>query len=143
MKLRECFERRLLRKESPDLDRSKRSIEIAETKLIEAEKALKYEIFDATIILAYTSMFHAARSILFRDGIVEKSHVCLSEYLKNMYVNTGKLSEASVNALDNLRIDRHETIYGLETKSTRKEAEFSVAKAKEFLETLKTLTESK
>lgn len=79
----------MLRRERPDLEKSKRSIEIAEAKLNEAEKAFSHRLFDATIILAYTTMFHAARAILFKDGIVEKSHVCLIEYLREKYVNTG------------------------------------------------------
>jgi len=141
MKLKECFDKRLLRKERPDLEKSKRSIEVAEAKLDEAEKALDHRLFDATIILAYTAMFHAARAVLFRDGIVEKSHVCLIEYLREMYVNTGKLSEAIVNTLDSLRIDRHETLYGLEARSSREEAKYSLEKAKEFLATIKDVME--
>jgi len=141
VKLKECFEKRLLRRERPDLEKSERSMEVAEAKLDEAEKALSHKLFDATIILAYTAMFHAARAILFRDGIMEKSHICLIEYLREKYVNTGKLSEATVNTLDILRIDRHETLYGLEAKSNEKEAKYSFKKAKEFLATVKRLIE--
>ncbi len=65
-------------------------MEVSEAKLEEAEKALRAGIPDATVILAYTSMFHAARAVLFRDGIVERSHVCLIEYLKETYVKTGR-----------------------------------------------------
>jgi len=143
MKLEECFDKRLLRKERPDLERSKRSIEVAEAKLHEAKKAFVHRLFDATIILAYTAMFHAARAILFRDGIVEKSHICLIEYLREIYVNTGKLSEATVNALNTLRIDRHETLYGLEAKGSEKEAKYSLEKTKEFLATIKDLMKNK
>lgn len=139
MRLRECFGKRLLRKERPDIERSKRSMEVAEAKLNEAERALSHKLFDATIILAYTAMFHAARAILFRDGIVEKSHICLIEYLRETYVNSGKLSEAAVNTLNTLRIDRHETLYGLEAKSEEKEAKYSLEKAKEFFATIKEL----
>lgn len=134
MNLRECFRRRLLRRVKPDTAKSTRSLEVASTKLEEAERALKNELFDATIILSYTAMFHAARALLFRDGIVEKSHVCLIEYLRAEYVRKARLRAALVNTLDSLRIDRHETIYGLETKGGAKEAEYAVRKAKEFLE---------
>ena len=143
MKLKECFDKRLLRKERPDLEKSKRSIEVAEFKLRETKRALSHKLFDPTIILAYTAMFHAARAVLYRDGITEKSHVCLIEYLRERYVNTGKLSEAAVNALDTLRIDRHEALYGLETKSNEKEARYSLEKVKEFLATVKKLTKNK
>jgi len=143
MKLKECFEKRLLRRERPDLEKGERSMEMAETKLDEAEKALSHNLFDATIILAYTAMFHAARAILFRDGVVEKSHVCLIEYLRETYVNSGKLSEVTINTLNTLRIDRHETLYGLEAKSNEKEARYSLEKAKEFFATIKKLMKTK
>jgi uncharacterized protein (UPF0332 family) len=121
------------------LEKSERSIEIAETKLNETEKALSHGLFDATTILAYTAMFHAARAILFRDGIVEKSHVCLIEYLKERYVNTGKLSEVAINSLNTLRIERHETLYGLVAENNEEEAKFSLEEAREFIETVKQL----
>jgi len=37
VKLKECFDKRLLRRERPDFKKSERSMEIAETKLGEAE----------------------------------------------------------------------------------------------------------
>ena len=58
MNIRECFEKRLLREDRPDPRRSGRSMEVAEAKLEEAEKALRYGLLDATVILAYTAMFH-------------------------------------------------------------------------------------
>lgn len=61
MRLNECFRKRLLRRERPDLEKSKRSIEVAEAKLNEAEKAFGHGLLDATVVLAYTTMFHAAR----------------------------------------------------------------------------------
>jgi len=137
LKLRECFEKRLLRRERPDSAKTQRSLEVAEVKLEQAEQALNHRLFDATIILAYTAMFHAARAILFRDGIVEKSHMCLIEYLRETHVKTGKLSETAVNILDTLRIDRHETLYGLDTKSSETDAKYSIEKAKEFLATVR------
>lgn len=137
MRLNECFRKRLLRRERPNLEKSKRSIEVAEAKLNEAKRAFSHGLLDATIVLAYTTMFHAARAILFKDGIVEKSHVCLIEYLKEKYVNTGRLSGSLINTLDSIRIDRHETLYGLETESSEKDAEYCLNKANEFLSTVK------
>jgi len=137
--IRECFERRLLREDRPDPRRSGRSMEVSEAKLEEAGKALRAGLPDATVILAYTSMFHAARAVLFRDGIVERSHVCLIEYMKEMYVKTGRMSEALVNTLNAARVDRHETLYGLETQSSEGEAEHSLQRAREFLSMVKTI----
>lgn len=126
-----------MRRDRPDLEKSKRSIEVAEAKLNEAERAFSHRLLDATVVLAYTTMFHAARAILFKDGIVEKSHVCLIEYLREKYVNTGRLSESLINTLDSIRIDRHETLYGLETESSEIDARYCLNKAREFLSTVK------
>lgn len=84
-------------------------------------------------------MFHAARSILFKDGITEKSHVCLVEYLREEYVKTGRLSEAWTNSLDHMRIERHETLYSLETESSKKDAEHCLQEAEDFISTVKTM----
>ena len=77
MRLNACFRKRLLRRERPDVEKSRRSIEVAQAKLNAAEQAFSHGLLDATVVLAYTTMFHAARAILFKDGIIEKSHVCL------------------------------------------------------------------
>ena len=139
MKIRECYERRLLREDRPDPRRSGRSMEVSEAKLEGAERALSAGLPDATVILAYTAMFHAARAVLFRDGIVERSHVCLIEYLKERYVKTGRMSGALINTLDSARVDRHETLYGLETRSSEREARHSLRRAKDFLSMVKTI----
>lgn len=139
MNIRECFEKRLLREDRPDPRRSGRSMEVSEAKLEEAEKALRADLPDATVILAYTAMFHAARGVLFRDGIVERSHVCLIEYLKERYVKTGRMSEALINTLNTARVDRHEALYGLETRSSEREAKHSLRRAEEFLSMVKAI----
>ncbi|MBL7168037.1 HEPN domain-containing protein [Candidatus Bathyarchaeota archaeon] len=108
-------------------------------KLEEAEKALRAGLPDATVILAYTAMFHAARGVLFRDGIVERSRVCLIEYLRERYVKTGRMSEALINTLNTARVDRHEALYGLETRSSEREAKHSLRRAEEFLSMVKTI----
>ncbi|MBS7643817.1 hypothetical protein KEJ26_04520 [Candidatus Bathyarchaeota archaeon] len=36
-------------------------------------------------MLAYSAMFHAARSLLIRDGVGEKSQVCVVRYLEDEY----------------------------------------------------------
>lgn len=139
MRLDECFQKRLLRRERPDPEKCRKSIEVATAKLDEAQRAFKHGLPDATVVLAYTTMFHAARAILFRDGFVEKSHVCLVVYLREKYVKTGRLSGYLINDLDSIRIDRHETLYGLETESSEKDAEYCLNKAKEFLSAVGTM----
>lgn len=55
----------------------------------------------------------------------------------------GKISESYVNALDSARLDRHETLYGLDTRTGRKDAEYSLKKAGEFLSMAKSVLEKK
>jgi len=52
MNLRDCFQKRLLRRVRPDAAKSTRSLEVASAKLEEAKRALKNELFDAAIILS-------------------------------------------------------------------------------------------
>jgi uncharacterized protein (UPF0332 family) len=139
LNLEECFQRRLLRKERPDPQKAERSLQVSTAKLEQAQKSYTHQLYDACLVLAYTSMFHAARSILFRDGIVEKSHVCLVEYLRHEYSRKGLISEGFVNSLDRMRIDRHEAIYGLETSVTRDQANHAIMQSREFIEAVKRL----
>ena len=69
MNIKDCFEKRLLRKIQPDIDKAKRSIEIAENKLETARKAFEKDMFEVCIIYSYTSMFHSARALLYKDGV--------------------------------------------------------------------------
>jgi len=84
-------------------------------------------------------MFHAARAVLFRDGIIEKSYVCLAEYLRQEYSKKGLISEGYVNSLDRMRTDRHEAIYGLETSVTKTLADHAINQCREFIGAAKKL----
>lgn len=77
MDLEDCFEKGLLKRESPDIDKSKKSIEIAKHKINKAKKLFDVKIFEDTITNSYSAMFHVARALLFKDGIKEKSHFAL------------------------------------------------------------------
>ncbi|MBU4491476.1 MAG: HEPN domain-containing protein [Euryarchaeota archaeon] len=58
-------------------------------------------------ISSYSAMFHAARAILFKDGIKERSHECIPVYLKEKYPEL----ETLANILDSYRRFRHDAIY--------------------------------
>ena len=68
-------------------------------------------------------MFHASRSILFRDGFREKSHYCLARFLENNYVKKKELEEEWVIMLDHYRGLRHDDQYGTDFYVTKEEAE--------------------
>lgn len=128
----DCFKFRLLRKIKPDNGKSKRSLEIAEQRLKEAERAISFEIFQFAVLEAYMSMFHASRALLYQDGIQEKSHFAIFIYLKEKYRD--KIPLNILNFLNIHRIERHEAMYGLEYKPDKQDALRAIEDAKIFIE---------
>ncbi|CAG0950412.1 hypothetical protein METP2_00175 [Methanosarcinales archaeon] len=140
MNLEECFEKRLLRNALPDRLKSEKAIEMAQRAIMEAEKLFKHGFYEQVILYSYTAMFQGARALLFKDGFVEKSHYCVVEYLKRHYVKIGKLDQSHIHWLDTYRIERHETLYGLEKMDIQeKDANAAIISAKEFLEAIRRL----
>ena len=112
--LRECFEEGLLKKIRPNLNYSEQSIRQAEHFLDEAESLINSGIKDMAFIALYNASFHAARAILFRDGIKERSHYCVCKYIEEIYhVNELVTMQQSV-ILDSLRSKRNDIQYSLE-----------------------------
>lgn len=134
MNIKECFEKRLLRKGRADLLKSKKAIEISKRNLVKARKLCKHGFYSEAIVTAYTSMFQSARALLFKDGVFERSHFCVIEYLKENYVKKHLISAEHIHSLDVYRTQRHEALYGLEEISYEKsEADDSIEKAMSFI----------
>jgi len=138
MDVNECFEKGLLKEEKPDAAKAKKSIDIAKHKLEIARSTFEAEIYEETIVNAYSAMFHAGRSLLFKDGVSEKSHYALYVYLKEKYSN--KIEARFVNELNSLRLERHELQYGLEKIEIKEvEAEDVIAVASDFIKVIEKL----
>jgi len=135
--IEDCFKFRLLRKIKPDKEKSKKSLEISENRIKEAKTALNLKIFNFVILESYMAMFHAARALLYNEGIQEKSHYAISIYLKEKYSN--KIPIPVINLLDIHRVERHEAIYGLEYKPENKDAELALKDAEIFIAEIKKL----
>lgn len=134
MNIEECFEKRLLRNAPPDRLKSKKALEMSDRALKQAEKLMEHEFYEQAILYSYTAMFQGARALLFKDGITEKSHYCVIEYLKHNYVQSGKLNHNHIYWLDTYRIERHETLYGLENITiNKKDATEAIKCASDFL----------
>ena len=131
----ELFEKKLLRKISKDKEKIKTSLKIAETKLGEAKKLFSADFYGNALLNVYTSMFHASRAILYRDGIQEKSHYAVYIYLKEKF--SDKIPLELLNAFNYLREERHEFLYGFEEDITKKETENAILDCEEFLEVAK------
>jgi len=131
MRLEDCFKERLLRRIEPDLEKTRRSLEIAKKKLRMGKEALDKGLLDASLIYAYTSMFHSARALLYKDGIQEKSHTCLILYLKEKYANS--MPYYLIQSLDYFRKERHEALYGLDFEVKEKDVALALKDAEEFI----------
>ncbi len=129
--IEDCFKFRLLRKIEPNSEKSKRSMELAEQEAVEAESAMKFPILKYVILSSYFAMFHAARAVLYRDGIQEKSHYAIFVYLKEKY--SKKVHLSVLNLLNVHRIERHEAMYGLDYKPDKEEADRAIKDAKLFI----------
>ncbi len=144
MRLEDCFRKGLLRKRRPDPLKSRRAVEIAYVDLDRAKKLFAKRFYMESTLFCYTGMFQAARALLFGDGIFERSHICVIEYLKEHYVKNHILGVDHLSWLDTLRVDRHEALYGLEVREViREEAEESLRKALEFVKKIKDKLEEK
>lgn len=130
--IEELFKQGLLKKEAPSKEKAAKSIEKAVEYLEFAKKNLEMGLFVAAVTLAYNSMFHAARAIAFKNGITERSHFALIQYLIEKH---GKeINRGMLNKLDFYRKIRHSLSYGLDSKSNEEQAENAVEFAEEFLE---------
>lgn len=137
MNIKECFEKRLLKKGRPDSLKSAKAIEIARKNLVKSESLMKHGFYSEAILAAYTAMFQSARALLFRDGIFERSHYCVVEYLKEHYVKKHLLPNEFLYAIDLYRTQRHEVLYGLEEISFEEsEVKDALASAKKFIKTV-------
>lgn len=83
--LDDCFDRGYLRKISPDIASARKSIQLSSKNIEAAETNLSESIYYVALILSYTAMFHAARVILFKDGVKEHSHECIPIYIAARY----------------------------------------------------------
>lgn len=127
----DCF-RKGLRRTEPNIDNAKRSILTAQRHLKDAEATFGIRAYSSTIICSYEAMFHAARAILFKDGVKEHSHVCIPVYLKDAYPEL----ESFANVLDTYRIYREKVAYGLDIEVMENEARGAIENAGEFVKTM-------
>ncbi|MCX6768635.1 MAG: HEPN domain-containing protein [Candidatus Micrarchaeota archaeon] len=138
----ECFKSGMLRRIPQARRDAEEELKAAAEWLGEAEKNIKIEAYKSAIISSYNSMFHAARSILIRDGVRERSHFCVARYLEDSYAKKGLLEKKWVELLDFYREMRHEDQYTTTFVATEKDAKGALAAAREFAGRMKALMES-
>lgn len=138
MKYEDCISKGLLRREFPSTGNAKKSLEKAEKFLLKAKRNMAEEDYDSTVILAYLSVFNAARSVLLRDGYRERSHACVSMYIEKHYVPS-KLDGRLVRLFDRFRNIRHDDQYDVSFSAGKGDAESMIKFAEEFIPAMKKL----
>jgi len=135
MNVKECFDKKLLKKINPDKEKSEGSLKIAENKLGKAGDLLKGEFDDESLLSSYTSMFHAARSLLYKEGVQEKSHYAVYVYINEKYAN--KIPRSLIESFKVYQLERHNVLYGFDKGVSKEEAESAIEDAEEFLNKIK------
>jgi len=134
MKLADCYKEGLLRKTKPSKQYASKSLETSLKYIQNAKDNLEMKNNNLVIFCSYTAMFHSVRALLFRDGVKERSHLCIVSYIKEKYPDLRRLS----NQLDAYRRNRHNTLYALDFLISDYEAEQAIKDAKEFYKEIKT-----
>ena len=111
MNFEECVRRGYLRRIEPQPEVGRLSLAKARSFMESARKNLDLGIYEVALVMAYLAFFHASRALLFKDGWREKSHACISAYLREFYVKPGVLDVKWVRYLDYVRSLRHQAQY--------------------------------
>lgn len=111
----ECFQKGLLKKTEKNKAFALQDLKRAEFFLKEASELAELGKKEMTLMALYNAVFHAARSLLFKDGVKERSHYCLQKYLEEEYEKTSLLASEDLALFELLRGSRNEVQYGLST----------------------------
>jgi len=129
MRLEECLDRGLIKKDPLASERVESSLMIAKRFLRSSNRNLEIDENEMAEMAAYNSAFHAARALLFAKGYTERSHFCLGVALRDLY--RGKIIDL-FKAFDKIRLSRHNVQYGGALVS-EDEAVFVIDFARDFL----------
>jgi uncharacterized protein (UPF0332 family) len=135
--IRRLLEERKLLRIKPDNKLVTKEIKGAEYDLKRAIESLEKEDFKWATVQAYYSMFHSARALLYKEGYREKSHTALRIALKELFVNSGKISGEAYRDFEDAMDLRQEADYGLEYSVPS--STDTVNEARKFLEMVKNI----
>ncbi|MFZ3054799.1 MAG: HEPN domain-containing protein [Minisyncoccales bacterium] len=96
---KKCLERDKIVKLEKSETLVPKELELAKSDLSFSKDSLLSDNYKWSTIQSYYSMFHTARALLYAQGYREKSHFCLIEAIRNLYVEKGILSFEFLEAL--------------------------------------------
>lgn len=136
--LSKCFNKGLLRRVEASQIKSRQSIRESDKWVEESVKNLESGAYNSAQLSIYLVIFHAARAVLFRDGVREKSHYCISIYLEKYY-RKGFLEENWILLFDRMRSKRHMQQYSFQTEPSEEEIKSGIKSANSFNKRIKKL----
>jgi uncharacterized protein (UPF0332 family) len=141
MNLNDCLLKGHIKQDPLAHERIPKSLEISQRFLTSAKKNLDIQECEMSELASYNAIFHAARSLLFKKGYIERSHVCVIVALNELYQQDHELTEL-LNTFDKIRITRHNIQYGGNLVQ-KTEAIFVLEFAQRFLEKTKTMLKTR
>jgi uncharacterized protein (UPF0332 family) len=141
-RLEECYERGLLRKVPASAEKANLSLAQAREWIHEADKDCEIGALRSALIAVYRGYFHAARALLYRDGIREKSHYCIGIYLES-YREKGLLEEEWILLFDHVRGLRQNDQYRLDARPTEGEVRQALTDAGRFIDRMERLVKTR
>jgi len=134
-KFEKCLERKKIVSFSRGIKLTEKETKLAESDLNSSKDSFKDKDYKWATIQAYYSMFHSARSLLYFKNYREKSHQCLIEAMRELYLKKDLLNYTIIEALQKAKTLREEADYYGEF--TEDNASYLIKKAEEFLERAK------
>jgi uncharacterized protein (UPF0332 family) len=131
---RDCFKEGLLRKSTLSPEMGQKEIDNSRKYLSDAKRCLQEGMPEMAVVAVYTSMFHASRALLFRDGIRERSHLCVIAYLVENYPGL----KPYIQTLDLYRRSRHMMLYGIDVSAVAEDARQGILAAGQFQKAVET-----
>ncbi len=112
--LKECFDKGLLKKTIKQIDLAIKDLNQARFFLSETQDLLDIDKKIVAALSLYNAFFHCARTLLFKDGIKERSHHCIARYIEQEYVKMKKIDVRFLNAFETIMSIRHNAQYSTE-----------------------------
>ncbi len=140
-KFKKCLEYRKIVRFNRGPNLVSKELKLSLDDLNSAKDIYKRGNYKWTTVHAYYSMFHAGRSLLYIKRYREKSHYCLIEAIRELYVKEKELSFVFIENIQKAKSLREEAdYYGEYKKSMAKDL---IKKAEEFLNEAKKIIKNK
>lgn len=140
-KFQECLERKRIVPFSRGPRLTVKELKLADFDLSRSKASLQEKDYKWATIQAYYSMFHSARALLYAKNYRERSHQCLIEAIRIIYLEKGLLDYTLVEALQKAKTLREEADYYGEF--SKENAGYLVEKGGEFLKKTKEILKIK